>query len=107
MKQGMATTLVEDSPGKVAPPSKKKQKDKSSAGSSLKGSLPNSLLGSSGTSSNSSSGGVARMDVSELPSFTQNDCSLSSTSGSDGKSLHHSGNEQFLHKVLEQAEKRL
>ena len=85
MKQGMATTLVEDSPGKVAPPSKKKQKDKSSAGSSLKGSLPNSLLGSSGTSSNSSSGGVARMDVSELPSFTQNDCSLSSTSGSDGK----------------------
>lgn len=83
MKQGMATTSVEDSPSKVASSSKKKPKDKSSSGSSLKGSLPNSLFG--GSNSGTSGGGVTRMDVSELPAFQQNDRSLSSLSGSDGK----------------------
>ena len=86
--QGMATTTVEDGPGsKVASSSKKKPKDKSSTVSSLKGSLPNSLFGpTSSNNSNSSSSGVTRMDVSELPSFPQNDRTLSSSSGgSDGK----------------------
>ena len=82
MKGGMATTTatttVEESPSKVASSSssssKKKLKEKSGSGSSLKGSLSSSLFGAGG--SNSTGGGVGRMDVSDLPSFPQNDHSL-------------------------------
>ena len=83
MKQGMATTTVEDSPSKVSV--KKKQRDKSGSGSSVKGSLSSPLFG--GNSSNNTSGGIGRMDVSELPSFQQNDRS-SSSSSSDEKVAH-------------------
>ena len=72
----MAST-AEESPGKLAPSSKKKLKDKSNVGSSLKGAMSNSLF------STSAGGSIGRMDMSEMPSF-QNDRKTSSSS-SDGK----------------------
>ena len=67
---------TEESPTKLALSSKKKPKEKSNPGNSLKGGGMSNLLFSGGSN-------IGRMDASELPSFP-NDRS-SSSSSSDGK----------------------
>ena len=66
---------TEESPTKLAPSSKKKPKEKSNSNSLKGGGMSNSLF--------SGGGNISRMDASELPSFSNE--RSSSSSSSDGK----------------------